>query len=112
VLLLPSPLHIPSMLSSPPSSSLCLTSPQSSELLKRWRALAIKWAGNKVREVGGENFEAEKGAEKSLGKGRGCVFGSSPNQLEWPHPELVHRWLLVHSSPNTQLRPLLTPYTI
>jgi hypothetical protein len=28
-----------------------------------------------------ENFGAEKGAEKSLGKGRGCVFGSSQNGL-------------------------------
>jgi hypothetical protein len=35
---------------------------------------------------------------KTLGTGR-CVFGSSPKQLELPHPELVHWWLLVHSSP-------------
>jgi len=35
-----------------------------------------------VKEVGGENFGAEKGAEKSLGRGRGCVFGSSPKQFE------------------------------
>jgi len=41
---------------------------------------------------------AEKGAEKSLVKGRGCVFSSSPKRLEWPHPELVHWWLLVHSN--------------
>jgi hypothetical protein len=27
----------------------------------------------------GKIFGAEKGAEKSLGKGIGCVFGSSPN---------------------------------
>ncbi len=47
----------------------------------------------------GENFGAGKGAEKSLGRGRGCVFGSSPKRLEWPHPELVHWWLLVHCSP-------------
>jgi len=32
-----------------------------------------------------------------LGRG-GCVFGSSPKRLEWPHLELVHWWLLVHSS--------------
>jgi len=51
-----------------------------------------------VREVGGENFGAEKGAKKSLGKARGCVFGSSSKRLEWPHPELVHWWLLFHSS--------------
>jgi len=43
-----------------------------------------------VREVGGENFGVEKGAEKSLGRGRGCVFGSSPKQLKQPHLELVH----------------------
>jgi hypothetical protein len=28
----------------------------------------------------------------------GCVFGSSPKRLEQPHPQLVHWWLLVHSS--------------
>jgi len=47
-------------------------------------------------EVRGENFEAEKGAETSLGKGRGCVFGSSPKLLE--QPKRVHWWLLVHST--------------
>jgi len=52
-----------------------------------------------VREVGGGNFGVEKKGEKSLGRGRGCVFDSSPKQLEQPHPELVHWWLLVHSSP-------------
>jgi hypothetical protein len=31
----------------------------------------------------------KKRAEKSIGQGRGCVFGSSPKQLEQPHPELV-----------------------
>ncbi len=41
---------------------------------------------------------AEKGAEKSLDRGRGHVFGSSPKWLEQPHLELVHWWLLVHSS--------------
>jgi len=51
-----------------------------------------------VREVGGENFGAEKGAEKFLGRGRGCVSGSSTKQLERPYPELVHWWLLVHFS--------------
>jgi hypothetical protein len=25
-----------------------------------------------------------------------------PKQLEWPHPELVHQRLLVHSSPNQE----------
>ncbi len=30
---------------------------------------------------------AEKGAEKSLGRGRGCVFGSSPKWLEQPDPD-------------------------
>jgi hypothetical protein len=50
-----------------------------------------KWAivGNEVKKVGGENFGAKKGAAKSLGNRRGCVFGSSPKQLEQPHPELV-----------------------
>jgi len=57
-----------------------------------------------VREVGRENFGVEKGAEKSLSRGRGCVFGSSPKELERPHPELVHWWLLVHSSPTIELQ--------
>jgi hypothetical protein len=43
-----------------------------------------------MREIGGENFGAEKKVEKSLGRGRGCVFGSSPKRLERPHLELVH----------------------
>jgi hypothetical protein len=30
----------------------------------------------------------KKGAEKSLGRGRGCVFGSSPKWLEQPHLNL------------------------
>jgi len=42
------------------------------------------------RGLGGENFGEKKGAEKSLGNGRGCVFGSSPKWLERPHPKLVH----------------------
>jgi hypothetical protein len=46
--------------------------------------------GNEVREVARENFGIEKGAEKSMGRGKGCVFGSSPKQLEQPHPKLVH----------------------
>jgi len=32
-----------------------------------------------------------------MGRGRGCVFGSSPKRLEQLHLELVHWWLLVHS---------------
>jgi len=53
-----------------------------------------------VREVGGENFGAAKGAEKSLGRGKGWVFGSSAKWLERPHLQLVHWWLLVRSNPN------------
>jgi hypothetical protein len=42
--------------------------------------------GNEVkeigrREVGGKIFEAKKGAEKSLSRGRRCVFDSSQNSL-------------------------------
>jgi len=44
-----------------------------------------------------------RGAEKSPGRGRGCVFGSSPKRLEWFHPELVHWCLLVHSRPYATL---------
>ncbi len=40
------------------------------------------------REVGGENFGAKKGAAKSLGGGRGCVFGSSQNGLN----NLILNW--------------------
>jgi hypothetical protein len=29
-------------------------------------------------------------------------LGSSPKRLEWSHPELVHGWLLVHSSPDSE----------
>jgi hypothetical protein len=43
-----------------------------------------------VRETGGENFGAEKGAEKSLGRGGRCLFGSSLKWLEQPHLEMVH----------------------
>ncbi len=42
------------------------------------------------REAGEKKFGAKKGAEKSLGSGRGCVFGSSPKQLDRPHPKPVH----------------------
>ncbi len=50
--------------------------------------------------VGGKNFEVEKRLKKpkTLSRG-GCVFGSSPKRLEQPHPQLMHWWLLVHSSP-------------
>jgi hypothetical protein len=34
----------------------------------------------------------------------GCVFGSSPKRLQQLHPQLVHWWLLIHSSP--ELTPL------
>jgi len=33
----------------------------------------------------------------NFGQG-GCVFGLSPKWFQWPHPQLVHWWLLVHSS--------------
>jgi hypothetical protein len=50
--------------------------------------------------VGGKSFEVEKRLKKpkTLRRG-GCGFGSSPKRLEQPHPQLVHWWLLVHSSP-------------
>jgi hypothetical protein len=58
-----------------------------------------KWGeGGKKGEVGRREFWGREGAEKSLGKGRGCVFGSSPKWLKQPHHELVHWWLLVQSS--------------
>jgi hypothetical protein len=47
-----------------------------------------------------KNFETEKRAEKFLGRGRRYVFGSSPKWLEWPHAQLVHWCVLVHSSPH------------
>ncbi len=87
--------------------ALCPTSPRSSMLLKlrsspelwRWSEQEMKW----------ERYEG-----KILGQRRGLknpwageedgVFGSSPKQLERPHPELVHWWLLVHSNPVKALR--------
>jgi len=57
---------------------------------------------NEVREVGGGEvgrrgkFWGREGAKKSLGRGRGCVFGSSTKWFELLHIELVHWWLLVH----------------
>jgi hypothetical protein len=50
------------------------------------------------REVGKGNFGIQKGVEKSLGMGKGCVFYSSPKRLERPHPKMMHQCLLVHSS--------------
>jgi len=55
--------------------------------------------GNEVKEGGRKDFGAKKGSEISMGKGRGWVFGSSTKQLEWLHLQLMHWWLLVHSSP-------------
>jgi hypothetical protein len=51
-----------------------------------------KWGeGGRREEVDRRGkFWGKEGAEKSLGKGRGCVFSSSPKWLQWPHPELVH----------------------
>jgi hypothetical protein len=58
------------------------------------------------KEVGRrKNFGAEKRLKrpKTLGRG-GWVFGSSSKQLEWPHLQLVHWWVLVHSSPQLLLK--------
>jgi len=58
-----------------------------------------KWSEEgRKREVGKGNFGVEKRAEKSLGMGKGCIFYSSPKQLERPHPEMMHQCLLVHST--------------
>ncbi len=100
-LLLLSPLHILSMLSFPPSSSFVSMFPQSSMLfnlesslkLWRWSAREMRW-GRQEGKIWGQR----RGLKKSLGRGGGCVFGSSPKRLERPHPDLVHWWLLVHSS--------------
>jgi hypothetical protein len=95
--LLISTLHIPSTLSFSPSSSLMSTSPQSCMLLKlgsspelwRWNEREMRKGGRRGGEVcRRENFGAEKGAEKSLSRGRGCVFDSSSKRLEQSHPEL------------------------
>ncbi len=62
------------------------------------------------REVGreggrgevGKNFGAEKKPKKTNNFGQGgCVSSSSSKQLQRPHPQLVHWWLLVHSSPKS-----------
>ncbi len=56
------------------------------------------------REVGGENFGAKKGAEKSLGREEDVFLVHPQNGLNG-HPELVHLWLLVHSGPFHGQRP-------
>jgi hypothetical protein len=71
-------------------------------LLSSRDGVSAKWgegARKGGRYVGGENFGVEKGPEKSLGRGRGWVFDSYTKRLERPYPQLVHWWLLVHSSP-------------
>jgi hypothetical protein len=62
------------------------------------REVGRREVGRGVRQEG-KSLGQGKRAEKTLGKGRGCVLGSSSKWLEQPHPELVHWWLLVHSSP-------------
>jgi hypothetical protein len=56
--------------------------------------------GGRRGEVGGrEKFWGKEEAKKTNNFGQGgCVFGSSPKQLQRPHPQLVQWWLLVHSS--------------
>ncbi len=48
----------------------------------------------------GENFGAEKRWKKNLCGQGGWDFCSSGKQPQRAHPQLVHWWLLVHSSPN------------
>jgi hypothetical protein len=43
-----------------------------------------------MRKVGGKKFGTKKRVKKTLGKGRGCVLGSSPKWFERPHPELMY----------------------
>ncbi len=47
------------------------------------------WGGRGGEVCRRGKFWGREGAEKSLGRGIGCVFGSSPIWLEWPHLELV-----------------------
>ncbi len=61
--------------------------------------------GGRKGEVGGryvggkEKFWGRKKVENKIKfRQGGCVFGSSPKRLERPHPQLVHWWLLIHSS--------------
>jgi hypothetical protein len=53
-----------------------------------------------VTQVKGEKLGAEKRAKKTLGKGRGCVLGSSQNGL---NGLILNWWLLVHSSLKNQV---------
>jgi hypothetical protein len=48
----------------------------------------------------GENFGVEKRWKKNK-KSRqgGWDFRSSGKRPQWAHPQLVHWWLLIHSSP-------------
>jgi hypothetical protein len=81
--------------------AMCYSSSSSAAL---W-ALEMEWVGNEVRDVG----RGEVGRRgKFLGQRRGLknpwageedvFFCSFPKRLQQPHPELVHWWLLVHSS--------------
>ncbi len=95
LLSLPQGWSAPLGFSSSRSCKLCVVKLYAAQARELYKALELDWAGNVVREVGREIFEVEKRAEKSLGRGRGWVFGLSPKQLEQPHPQLVHWWLLV-----------------
>jgi hypothetical protein len=97
VLLLPSPLHVLSTTNSPSSSS------HVSHISKLYatEAQELSRARDGVSRKLGER--GRRGKLWGKVKGRGCVFGSSPKQLEQPHPELAHRWLLVHSSHSWRL---------
>ncbi len=69
--------------------------------LQRWSECKINQEVGGGRQVGGrEKFWGQKKVEKNNNfEQGGCVFSSSPKQLEPPHPQLVHWWLLVHFSP-------------
>jgi len=90
-------LHLP--------ETFCVASLRTSKLLKlrsspelwRWSKQEMR-CENEVTEVGGEKNGVKNRVQKTLGRGRGFVLGSSPKWLERPHPELVHWWLLVYSS--------------
>ncbi len=56
------------------------------------------------RKVGGKFFGVEKRLKKQITLGRGgCVFGSSPKQLQRPHPPLVAAGSLQPGGPTAEI---------
>jgi len=99
VLLLPSPLHVPSTLSSPPSSNLVSRVFSKICATQAWepsQALEMEWAGNEVKEVGGEILGQRRGL-KNPWAGKEDVFWFIPKTAwtasSWTGALVAAGWL-------------------